>query len=47
MIENKTEKQSDGEEERGSGGGEKARGKSAQSLPPLCSIGVSDVRQPF
>lgn len=47
MIENEAEKQSDGEEERGSGGGGEARGKPAQSLPSLSSIGVSDVRQPF
>lgn len=35
------------EEERGSGGGEEARGEPAQSLPSLCSVGVSDARQPF
>lgn len=44
-IENKGEKQCDGEEERGSGGGEEARG--SRHLPSLCSICVSDARQPF
>ena len=39
------EKQCDGEES-GRGGGEEARGN-WQSPPSLCSIRVSDARQPF
>lgn len=35
------------EEQRGSGGGEEARGWHAQSLSSPCSIGVSDAGQPF
>lgn len=41
------EKGKDGTEVMCSGGGAAARGKSAQSLPPLCSAGVDDTRQPF
>lgn len=46
-ISNEGEKQSDGEEGRGSGGGEKARGKQHSLPPSLCSRGVSDTWQPF
>lgn len=35
------------EEQRGSGGGEEARGWHAQSLSSPCSIGVRDAGQPF
>lgn len=42
-----TEDEKDEAEVLYSGGGEAARGKSAQSLPSLCSAGVGNIRQPF
>lgn len=43
----KTETEKDEAEVLYSGGGEAARGKSARSLPSLCSAGVGNIRQPF
>lgn len=42
-----TENEEDEAEVLYSGGGEAARGKSAQSRPSLCSVGVGNIRQPF
>lgn len=42
-----TEDEKDEAEVLYSGGGEAAHGKSAQSLPSLCSTGVGNIRQPF